>query len=117
MIRQCIAIYMLVLLMASHAAAMNESEKIEALLISIECSDLIFIRNGIEYSSREARKHLGIKLSKAGMGIRTARQFIDHIATRSTWTGQPYLVKFPDGSVMKTADWLRRRLAEMEKAR
>lgn len=115
--KQGIAIQLVALFLASHAAAMSEPEKIRALLLSIERSGLVFIRNGQEFSSREARKHLELKLSKAGSSIRTAGDFIAYIATKSSWTGQPYLIKFPDGSVMKTAEWLRLRLAEMEKKR
>lgn len=94
---------------------MSERDKIQALLNRIETSELIFIRNGSEYSSRDARKHLDLKLSRAGSAIRTADQFITHIATGSSWTGTPYYIKLRDGSVVKSARWLRTILAELEK--
>ena len=96
--------------------ALAESEKILKLLDSIERSNLIFIRNGVEYSSRKARKHLELKMSKVGSRIHTAEQFIEYIASKSTWTGEPYYLKFKDGTIMKTADWLQQILAEMEKS-
>ncbi len=106
---------MLLILPVTQAAAMSEQDKIRELLRRIETSGLIFIRNGSEYSSREAAKHLEVKLSKAGPVIRTADLFIEHIATGSSWTGKPYYIKMPDGRLVKSADWLRSILAGIEK--
>ncbi len=113
------AIYLLLMsaLVPLKAPAMTEQEKIRALLDRVEASGLVFIRNGTEYSSREARKHLELKLSKAGSAIRTAEQFITHIASGSTWSGAPYYIKLRDGSVVKSADWLRKNLAGLERKR
>lgn len=108
-------VFIFMLCTAGSAFALSESEKIKVLLDKIENSGLIFIRNGMEYSSKKARKHLELKLSNAGSKIRTAEQFIGYIATKSSWTGVPYYVKLPDGTKLKSADWLRRRLAEIEK--
>jgi hypothetical protein len=111
------AIYLLLLaaLAPQYAPAMTEQDKIQALLNRIEASNLVFIRNGSEYTSREARKHLELKLSKAGSVISTAERFITHIASGSSWSGAPYYIKLRDGSVVKSADWLRKNLADLEK--
>lgn len=95
--------------------ALTESEKIKLLLDKIEHSGLIFIRNETEYSSKKARIHLERKLSNAGSLIRTAKHFIEHIATKSSWTGKPYYVKFSNGKMIRSAVWLRRMLLEIEK--
>ncbi len=115
MIKRGLAFFLLASMTVTQAAAMSEQEKIRVLLMRIEKSGLTFIRNGSEYSSRDARKHLELKLSKAGSVIRTAEQFVTHIATGSSWTGKPYYIKLHDGSVVTSAAWLRKNLAEMEK--
>ena len=96
---------------------MSEQEKIRALLARIEQSGLTFIRNGSGYSSAEARKHLELKLSRAGSAIRTADQFITHVASSSSWTGTPYYIRLRDGTLVKSSAWLRKELAELEKKR
>ena len=97
------------------AAAMTEVEKIQALLETLERSNLVFIRNGAEYSSRKARAHLEMKLSRAGSRVKTARQFIDLLATRSYTSNKLYYVKFPDGRVRGAGEWLSEKLAEIER--
>ncbi len=107
---------LLLLVAATGALALSESQKITALLDAIEESNLIFIRNGTEYSASRAREHLEMKLSRAGNRIRTAAQFIEHLASRSSMTGSIYYVKLPDGRRMRAADWLREKLADIERA-
>ena len=102
------------LLTAVSASDMSDSQKIRALLVAIERSNLIFIRNGVEHSAKEAREHLERKLSRAGSRLRTPEQFIEHIASRSSMSGSPYYVKYPDGSTMRTSIWLRIKLREIE---
>jgi hypothetical protein len=115
MIKRGLYLIVLAVLAVTQASAMSEQDKIRALLSRIETSGLIFIRNGSEYSSGDARKHLELKLSKAGSLITTADQFITHIASGSFWSGEPYYIKLPDGSKMKSAEWLRKALVEIEK--
>jgi hypothetical protein len=102
-------------LTATGAWPMSESQKINALLDAIEGSGLIFIRNGVEHSAKDARMHLERKLSRAGSRVRTAEQFIQNIASRSYMTGTPYYVKYPDGSTIEVSVWLRRKLREIER--
>jgi hypothetical protein len=112
-IGQFITIFFL-LLSAAGASHMSDSQKIRALLMAIERSNLTFIRNGVEYSAKEAREHLERKLSRAGSLIRTPEQFIEHIASQSSMSGTPYYVKYPDGSTIRTSIWLRIKLREIE---
>lgn len=95
--------------------AMTEGEKIAALLDCVERSNVVFIRNGNEYPPKEARKHLQMKLSRAGGRVRTAEDFIKYIASRSYLSGRPYTVRFPDGRTMETGAWLRAMLTGLEK--
>jgi hypothetical protein len=94
-------------LMAKRADTQHE---IKHLLVYIEDSGCRFIRNGKEYSSREARKHLEHKYDYARTRINTTEDFIKYIASQSSLSGQPYKVRCGD-QVMLNADWLSAELA------
>ncbi len=96
-------------------APLSEKEKIQALLKHVEKSGLIFVRNGTEHPAPKAREHMEYKLSRAGNRVQTARQFIDMIATKSYLSGEYYYVKYPDGKMVRTCDFLNRKLAQLEK--
>jgi hypothetical protein len=99
----------------SAAPSAREKQRIDALIAAVEKSGLIFIRNGSEYSAAEAASHLRLKLSKAGNRISTAEQFIDYLASKSSITGSPYFLKFPDGRTEQAGPWLHRRLLEIDR--
>ncbi|MCR9141149.1 MAG: DUF5329 domain-containing protein [bacterium] len=95
---------------------LTEAEKIELLITRVANSGGVFVRNGSEHSASAAAAHMRMKYSRAGGLIKTARNFIQHIATKSSITGRPYLIRFPDGREYKSAEWLQARLAEIESA-
>lgn len=95
----------------------SELERIAALLDAVERSGVKFIREGKEYSAKDARKHLERKLRYAGDRVKTAEEFIDGIATRSSTTGRPYLVRLPAGEKVESAVWFRQRLTELDSRR
>jgi len=93
---------------AESPAPATESARIDALIRVVEGrSDLQFLRNDVAYSSREAGLHLRTKLAFAGSQIKTVEDFIDHIGTGSSTTGRPYLVRFIDGTLIPSAEFLR----------
>ncbi|HMN40716.1 MAG TPA: DUF5329 family protein [Phycisphaerales bacterium] len=85
----------------------TEPERIETLLDALANSEAMFIRNGVEYSGRDAASHLRRKWRAAGDQIATLNAFIDHLASRSSETGRPYLVRTPDGRIVESAEWMR----------
>jgi hypothetical protein len=94
---------------------MNENQKIEKLLLFVEKSEATFIRNGSEHKATDAAKHLRMKLKKAGTRVKTARDFIDLIASKSSSSGEPYQMKFKSGAVLNTRDILYNELRKLEK--
>lgn len=68
-------------------------------------SECIFIRNGTEYSSADALKHINLKHGAAGRRIKSTEDFIRLAATKSSISGKPYKVRC-GGSEMPCADWL-----------
>ena len=93
--------------------SVDPKKMIELLLAEVESSGLTFIRNGKEHSPEEAAAHLRRKWDYAGSKIKTPEQFIDKVASKSSTTGKPYLIRLEDGSTVEAADWLRERLHEL----
>lgn len=105
----------LMLLFSTTAVASKPTEnyKIQYLLSVIGSSEVIFIRNGAEYSPTEAQAHLQDKLKAAGDKVKTAEDFITLLASKSFQTGKVYLIKTKDGKTVESASWLREKLKEM----
>jgi hypothetical protein len=99
---------------ATPTAELSEADKIELLIAAVEKSGMTFVRNGKEYPSREAADHLRLKVSRAGKRVKTAQQFIEHLASKSSMSGKDYLLKQPDGSTIASRDWMRAELAAIE---
>lgn len=93
---------------------LTEAQKIDKLILYIEKTEAKFVRNGSEYSGIDAAKHLRMKREKAGKKITTARQFIDYLASKSSLSGEPYLMKFKNGSTLPVRDILYHQLKKLE---
>jgi len=97
------------------SGSLSEKEKIEKLILSIETlKGCQFYRNGSWYSAADAASHLRMKLGKAGSSVKTARDFIDKIASSSSMSGEAYKIKMSDGKVLTTHDFLYGKLKEIE---
>ena len=95
--------------------APGESARIEYLLTSIAAlSDAQFVRNGSAYDAKAAVEHLRSKLRYAGSRVRTAEDFIRYCASESSVSGKPYEIRFSDGRVMSSADFLRQKLLQFD---
>lgn len=90
------------------ATPLAQDEKIIQCLIGyIRDSKLIFIRNGQEHDSVSGADHISSKYAQLKNGISSPEDFIDRAASKSMMSGQPYLVKFPDGSLQEVSNLLR----------
>jgi len=99
----------------SFLQSISEEQKIEKLINYIEKSEAIFIRNGTEYLAKEAADHLRMKRKKAGNKIKTAKDFIDLIASKSSMSGEAYQMKFKTGAIINTRDMLNNELRKIDK--
>ncbi len=98
------------------AVSAAEAARIERLLQFVETQKQVkFIRNGNAYSAKEATQFLRAKYAKMGEHVTTATQFIEQIAARSSTTGQPYLMRFPDGRTLPSAQVLAEELARIDR--
>ena len=95
----------------------RQEKRIEHLLQTVESlKGAAFIRNGTEYDARDAGKHLRMKLKMAGDRVKTAEDFIEICASRSTFSGAAYQIRLPDGTIIGTAPFFRAKLREFDDA-
>lgn len=89
----------------SPCRAADTDAEIQHLLDFIGNSECIFIRNGAEYDSADALKHIKRKNDATRRRIKTTEDFIRLAATQSSMSGKPYKVRCGGGE-MPCADWL-----------
>jgi hypothetical protein len=118
--RSALGVLLLLVWMAhaagGEASALPDSERrlIEALITSVEqLRDARFIRNGKDYSAPDAARFLRTKWESREAEVRSAQDFIEKVATRSSTTGRPYLIRHADGREQPSAELLRARLSEL----
>lgn len=88
-------------------------QKIEALTKRVgELKDAKFLRNGSTYGPSTAVRFLRGKWDGNKTDVKTVRDFIDKVASKSGTTGEPYLMRFNDGKEIPRREYL---LAELKK--
>lgn len=92
-------------------AVPQTAAEIRGLLEFVEKSDCTFIRNGAEYSGPRARAHLEQKLNylESKNRVKSAEDFIDLAATKSSMSGRAYEVRCSEGKE-PAGIWLHREL-------
>ena len=108
----CLVITLLMTLPVYAKLTAHEEARINAMLEGLaQKKDLIFVRNGDEHTCYEAVSHLRLKLGNT----RTAEQFIDKVASSSSITGKPYIVKIPGKSDENAQPFLHALIAQTDK--
>ena len=93
-----------------------ERARIERLIDFVEAQkDIRFVRNGNDYSAKDAGKFLRGKFDKMGEHVNTAQQFIEQIASTSSTSDEPYVIRFTDGREMPAAKFLSDELKRMDR--
>ena len=83
--------------------------EIQSLLAAVASSGCEFERNGEFYPSDQAADHLALKYRRGTRYVSTAEDFIDRLASKSSWSGSPYYV-ICDGAKTTSGDWLHQQL-------
>ena len=105
-------------LLLAQAPDPAETQKIETLIKQVRAlKDARFIRNGSSYSADYAATFLSRKWQANESNVKTARDFIDKVASFSGTSGKPYLIRFNDGREIKSQEFLVAELRKIEKAR
>ena len=100
--------------MGAHSATPDTAQReIDHLLGYVKGSNCEFYRNGKWYGPAKAETHLRGKyesLDKINL-IVSAEDFVEKVATKSSWSGQPYQMKCGDQAAVSTQQWLHDELA------
>lgn len=88
--------------------------EIHHLINYLAISKCSFIRNGSAHSSSEAVAHMEKKYRYFRRKIKSAEQFIEFSASKSTLSGEPYWIKCPGTEEQLSSVWL---LAELQRYR
>jgi hypothetical protein len=92
------------------AAAASAVSEVDHLIAYVDQSGCAFIRNGSPADSHAAAAHLRQKQRFANGRVKTAEQFIEHIASGSSMSGKPYLVECPGETAQESGPWLSKEL-------
>lgn len=112
----CALVALLLTLPAWAKLNAHEEARINAMLDALsQQKELVFVRNGDEHTCDEAVSHLKLKLGNTRNRIDTAEQFIDKVASSSSITGEPYIVKIPGKSDENAQPFLHALIAQTDK--
>jgi len=89
-------------------ADVPESQKPEVLhlLEFVQTTECTFERNGKKYDGDEASKHIKRKYKHFKGQITTTEEFVEYSGTKSTMSGNFYLVYCGDNDPIKSSVWL-----------
>ena len=109
------SLVLLTLLLGSIATARADAHadaEIQALIQAVAESECEFNRNGSLHSAEAAAAHLELKYSRGKRYADYAEVFIERLASKSSWSGEPYQM-ICDGETQPAGDWLTMRLEEL----
>src|SRR6266567_787757 len=94
---------------------LTEKEKIQALIKGLEnLKDATFIRNESDYDAKAAARFLRGKWQAREKEIKTAVDFIDKVASVSSTSGKPYVIRFKGAREVKCSEYLKEELKQLE---
>lgn len=112
----CALVALLLTLPAWAKLNAHEEARINAMLEALsQQKELVFVRNGDEHTCDEAVSHLKLKLGNTRNRIDTAEQLIDKVASSSSITGKPYIVKIPGKIDENAQPYLHALIAQTDK--
>jgi len=116
---RCLGVLVFLTMVASLQAGelpAAEKDKIEKLIKHVgELKGAVFVRNGSEYETSSAVRFLRGKWDTHKAEVKSAKDFIDKVATSSGTSGKPYLIRFKDGGEKKSGEYLHSVLKKLKK--
>jgi hypothetical protein len=110
MIRQALLVTIAVMALSSIDARSDvpdaDRHEVLHLLDYLRTSDCAMERNGKRHNSEDAYSHVRKKYEYFRDKIRTAEDFIEYSASKSTMSGKYYRIFCKDEPAVRTRDWL-----------
>lgn len=104
--RQLAAAILIVMFAGQTLATESLEETVNYLIDYVAKSDATFIRNGVSHTPAEAVAHIKAKYGHLKSEIKTPEDFIRLAASKNLLTGEPYLVRAPNGKETRLDAWL-----------
>ena len=92
-----------------------QQAEVEHLMAFVAKSDCQFVRNGKVSGNSKAVNHIKRKYRHFSDEIEDTESFIELSASKSTISGQPYIVACPDQPDQNSGDWLMAELVRFRK--
>ena len=80
--------------------------EINYLIQAVGNSGCDFLRNGTEHSPKDAESHMRLKYKNGKRWAGSAEQFIERLATKSSWTGKPYYLLCKGKQPQLSSTWM-----------
>lgn len=93
----------------AHAGEETADAEIQYLLTYVADSGCNFVRNGDSHDSADAADHLRLKYNRGRRYANSAENFIDRLASQSSWSGKTYTVTCGE-TTEPSGEWLHRAL-------
>lgn len=84
----------------------SQKKEVEHLLEFVSTSDCEFERNGKKHPGEKASSHMNRKYNHFRDKITTTEEFIEYSGTKSTRSGEEYLIYCGTSDPIKSKDWL-----------
>ncbi|MCU0590112.1 MAG: DUF5329 domain-containing protein [Desulfobacterales bacterium] len=112
----CAAALALPLSATAEGVSVKEVQRIEELIAAVaHQTDAAFIRNNQTYDSTIAAEFLRRKWQAQAARVGSAEDFIEKVASFSSTSGRPYLIRFGDGREIPCSVFLRAELARLQR--
>ena len=112
--RYTLAVVAILSIATSSAWAEEQTVTVEVnyLINAVSDSGCNFMRNDKKHTASEAVDHLQMKAKRGKRYYDTADEFIDRIASKSSWSGKPYMIQCAGKPAVAAADWFSRILVD-----
>jgi hypothetical protein len=111
-VKQSIALLVLLAFAPSMVRADQTATEIDYLLSTIGQSDCVFVRNGKEYDAQDAEAHLRMKYRRGKRYAPTTEKFIERLASMSSMSKKPYFIECGDEQRVPSGQWLTNLLSQ-----
>jgi hypothetical protein len=101
----------MLILPASLMADDKTETEVEYLLDHVASSGCTFHRNGEDHDAKGAAEHLRLKYRRGKRYVNSAEDFINRLASKSSWSGDPYTISC-EGVTEPSKTWLHQALQQ-----